>query len=78
MWFLSQLVSKEPKNQIVPNTQPKPTLLASMNKCRVFEVNVSPDGKKALPLKCSIKRRPDQHEHSYQGCGDDEASECLW
>lgn len=56
MWYSSQLVSKEPKNHLVPNTQPKPTLLASVNKCRGFEVNDSPDGKKALPLKCSIKR----------------------
>lgn len=45
-----------PKNHLVPNTQPKPTLLASVNMCRVFEVNDSPVGKKALPLKCSIKR----------------------
>lgn len=57
MWYSSQLVSKEPKNHLVPNTQPKPTLLASVNKCRVFEVNES-RWEKGFAIKMFNKKGP--------------------
>lgn len=58
MWYSRQLVSNDPKNHLVPNTQQKRTLLAAVNKCRGFEVNFSPDGKKGSTIKTFNKKGP--------------------